>query len=75
MYEMIAGHLPVEGHFPQAIIYSILNVHPDRLSVVRPGVPDDIEEVVKRLLAKSPDERYESAEHVLVALEELELEK
>ena len=31
-YEMLAGHPPFEGHYEQAIIYSILNEEPDPLS-------------------------------------------
>ena len=38
-YEMLTGQQPFKGEFEQAIIYSILNVEPEPITTVKPGIP------------------------------------
>ena len=37
LYEMATGRLPFEGHYEQAILYSILNEQPDPITDLRPA--------------------------------------
>jgi eukaryotic-like serine/threonine-protein kinase len=69
LYEMLAGQPPFEGDDAVAIISQHLNAEPVAPSRHRPEVPRALDEAVLRLLAKSPDERPESA---AVARSELE---
>jgi serine/threonine protein kinase/tetratricopeptide (TPR) repeat protein len=71
LYEMIAGRRPFTGNRDQAVIYSILNEEPDPLSVARPGVSGELEDVVCRMLSKDPASRQPGAEEVLVDLSRL----
>jgi serine/threonine-protein kinase len=59
LYEMVTGRPPFEGEHEQAIIYSILNQTPEPLARLLPGAPKDLERILTKALAKSPDERYQ----------------
>ena len=67
-YEMLAGHPPFEGHYEQAIIYSILNEEPDPLSIKAP----ELESIIKRCLAKAAADRYPSAAELFADLKALQ---
>lgn len=67
-YFLLTGHAPFEGH--NALIVMIAHARdavtpPSRL---RAGIPDDLEKVVLRCLAKDPDDRYQDAESLEHAL-------
>lgn len=68
LYEILTGKLPFQGDFEAAIIYSILNLEPPRLLEQRPGIHRELDHVVHRMIAKSPDERYQTADELIVAL-------
>lgn len=57
MYEMLTGRKPFTGDTVVTITYNILNQEP----VIPPSIPPHIERVLRRCLAKNPDERYSSA--------------
>lgn len=61
-YEMITGRRPFDSDYDQALVYSIINVEPRKMEELRPGVPEAIEGLVRRALAKKPDERYQNAD-------------
>ncbi|MDX1429036.1 MAG: serine/threonine-protein kinase, partial [Rhodothermales bacterium] len=73
LFEMLTGQLPFQGGYEQAIVYAILNEDPIPLRELRPDVPDDVAELVGRLLAKNPDERLRNASEAVVALGEVAL--
>jgi serine/threonine protein kinase len=64
LYEMLTGHAPFHADYEQAVVYSILNSDPD-LS----GIPTEVCPILKKALAKSPDERYQSVEEMLADLD------
>jgi serine/threonine protein kinase/Tol biopolymer transport system component len=68
LYEMLAGHRPFRGEYEQAILYEVVNEDPEPLTAVRSGIPIDVERLVEKALAKRADERYASAEGMLVDL-------
>ena len=67
-YEMLAGHPPFEGHYEQAIIYSIMNEEPDPLSIKAP----ELESIIKRCVAKAAADRYPSAAELFADLKALQ---
>lgn len=71
LYEMITSQLPFKGEYDQAIIYSILNEDPVPLTELQKEVSSTLESIVKKALAKNPDERYQSADELLKELIEL----
>ncbi len=68
LFEMLTGQLPFQGGYEQAIVYAILNEDPISIRELRPDIPDDIAELVERLLAKNPADRVTDASEVVLAL-------
>jgi serine/threonine protein kinase len=73
LYEMISGKLPFRGDYDQAIIYSILNEAPEPLTAVRTGIPMVLENIVNKMLAKDPVNRYQNIEEVPVDLKAVDI--
>jgi predicted ATPase/class 3 adenylate cyclase len=69
LFELITGSRPFEGDDVLGLVHAIVAREPEPLVQGRSGVPDVVGTLVAKLLAKSPDERYQSATGVLVDLE------
>jgi eukaryotic-like serine/threonine-protein kinase len=61
LYELLTAKVPFSGETPVEIAMKHLNEVPDPPSDHRPEVPDDLDLVVLRALAKEPADRYPSA--------------
>lgn len=70
LYELLTGQPPFPGDQPTAVLINILNdpVTPPRQ--LNPAIPAEIEQIILKLLAKEPWQRYQSAGAVLAALPE-----
>jgi eukaryotic-like serine/threonine-protein kinase len=68
LYEMASGRPPFEGRSPASLISAILTHDPQPLSSVLPDVPPGVDRVLKKCLAKDPDERWQSAADLTAAL-------
>ncbi len=68
LYEMLAGQPPFTGPTAQAIMarHSLDSV--PRLRVVRETIPDELEAVINRALAKVPADRYSTAAQFAAAM-------
>lgn len=66
-YEMLTGHPPYTGDLA-AVISQILNAPIPSLRDTNSQVPLEIEQIITKLLAKRPDERFQSAAAVLERL-------
>ncbi|MGD8413384.1 MAG: protein kinase [Candidatus Latescibacterota bacterium] len=75
LYEMITGRAPFRGDYPSAMAYAIQSEPPEPMSAERPEVPAALERIVNRALAKSPDDRYQSAEEMYEDLRALQIER
>jgi eukaryotic-like serine/threonine-protein kinase len=64
LYELLTGEVPFDGETPVELAMKHLSKVPDPPSRLRSEVPRDLDFVVTRALAKSPDERYESADEM-----------
>ena len=71
LYEMAAGRRP----FPQSqnaeLVGAILHKSPDPPSSVNPHISPGLEHVIFKALEKDPDQRYQSARELRVALESI----
>ncbi len=72
LYEVLTGALPFRRDGLEAMIYAVVYTEPEAPSTLRPDIPGALEEVVLRLLAKDPGERYHSAEELAAVLRRLE---
>jgi serine/threonine-protein kinase len=61
LYEMVAAEAPFPGRTSSDRIAAILEREPDPLGKRRPGIPELLEQIVGRALAKSKDQRYPEA--------------
>jgi serine/threonine protein kinase len=64
LYEMLTGRIPFEGDTPVSIAYKHVEEEPTAPSSVNPAVPSALEAVVKRAMAKSPADRYQSSDEM-----------
>jgi serine/threonine protein kinase/beta-lactam-binding protein with PASTA domain len=64
LYELLTGEAPYNGDTPVEIAMKHLSAVPEPPSAKRPEVPPELDAVVLRALAKSPDDRYQSAEEM-----------
>jgi len=61
LYEMLTGRAPFTGSDMNALLFQVLNVAPPVPSALNPAVPDMLNLVVAKAMAKAPAERYASA--------------
>ena len=71
LYEMLTGQFPFKGEYEQAIMYSILNEEPETVKSFRDDVPQELENVIKKALAKKPGERYQHMLDMLMQLRKI----
>jgi len=61
VYEMATGKKAFEGKSPASVMGAIMHLEPPPMSSLQPVTPPSLDRVVKRCLAKEPDERWQSA--------------
>jgi eukaryotic-like serine/threonine-protein kinase len=64
LYEMLTGQVPFTGESPVEIAMKHLSDTPRPPSLLRPDIPPDLDMVVLRALAKSPEDRFQTAEEM-----------
>ena len=64
LYEMLTGEVPFGGDTPVEIAMKHLSTVPKEPSDLSPKVPHEMDAIVLRALAKSPEDRYGSAEEM-----------
>ncbi|MFN8509153.1 MAG: diguanylate cyclase [Deinococcaceae bacterium] len=68
-YQLLTGHLPFEATDAMGWIYAHMTLIPKTPHAVVPSVPREISDVIVKLLSKSPEQRYQSAEGLLFDLQ------
>jgi len=61
LYEMLTGRAPFAGTDVNALMFQILNLVPPVPSALNPVVPEMLDFIVTKALAKVPEDRYASA--------------
>ena len=70
LYEMLTGRAPFTGSDVNALMFQILNLVPPVPSALNPAVPEMLNLVVAKAIAKAPEERYASAAQFALDLRE-----
>ncbi|HSP13315.1 MAG TPA: protein kinase [Thermoanaerobaculia bacterium] len=72
LYELATGNRPFTGSTAVSVMSSIIKDTPPSLSETKPGVPAELERIIRRCLAKDPLRRYQSAYDLRNDLEEFQ---
>jgi eukaryotic-like serine/threonine-protein kinase len=72
LYEMLTGHLPFKGEHEAATVYAIVNEDPEPVEKYRPDLSPVFVNLIQRALEKSPPDRYQSAEDMVIELKRLQ---
>jgi eukaryotic-like serine/threonine-protein kinase len=72
LYEMLTGATPFNGDNVTALMYQIVNFAPPAPSTVNASVPELLDYIVAKMLAKALEERYQSAQDLAGDLRECE---
>jgi predicted ATPase len=72
LFELLTGRLPFRGTHPLAVVYAIVNEEPPRLGRLRPRLPEALDWILARGLAKQADDRYPSAAALAADLRQVE---
>lgn len=68
LYRMLSGHAPFRDAGVPALIHAHLNTMPQPLTEITTGIPNELDHVVLRCLAKNPERRFESMAELSRAL-------
>ncbi len=71
LYEMLAGRRAFTGDSPADVMSAILNREPPELTTDFVTVSPGLEQIVRRCLEKSPQQRFQSAGDLAFGLQEL----
>jgi serine/threonine-protein kinase len=69
LYEMLTGRRPYTGDTPIAVAMARLSEDPPRPKTIRASIPDALDAVVMRALARDPVDRYTSAAEMRSAMD------
>ncbi len=70
LYEFLTGHVPFDADTPLAIIFKHISDPLPSIHTYRPDLPEDLERVVYKALAKDPEDRFQKPGEMMVALED-----
>jgi serine/threonine protein kinase len=72
LYQMLTGTLPYDAETPMALILQHMNDPVPSVRAVDPHLPPAVDKVLQKLMAKEPDERYQTAQELINELNRLE---
>ena len=71
LYECVTGVPPFEGTDAIDTLNKVIRENPKPVSELEPSAPTDLQRVIRRCLAKNPDERFQSIKDVAIELKEI----
>lgn len=71
IYEMLTGRKPFEGETPTEIMDKLIHEEPPALARFNYNVPQELERIVRKMLQKNPDNRYQGARELFIDLRNL----
>ncbi|MFT3923473.1 MAG: protein kinase [Myxococcales bacterium] len=74
LHEMIFGRNVFSGKNQAATLNLVLNHTPEAVEDLRPGIPAGLDAILRKAMAKNPEDRFESARDFALALRGLQRE-
>ena len=65
LYQMLSGRLPFESQTIRTVAYQHQEEDPEPLEKLNPEVPPSVVKLVRRMLAKKPENRFQTMEELL----------
>src|SRR6185436_1994918 len=74
VYEMVTGRRPFEGTTLSDILAAVLDHEPTPVARYSPDAPAELERIIRKALAKNPEQRYQTSRDLLNDLQDLKRE-
>ena len=71
MYHLLSGQLPFKGESSMDCLVGRITGHAVPISEIAPGLPPRLVQTIEKLMATSPDDRYQTADEAATALRSL----
>ncbi len=69
LYEMVTGQVPYHAETPMAVVLKHITDPLPLPRSVNPSLPEGVERVIMKAMAKSPDNRFQTADDMVAALD------
>lgn len=69
LFAMLTGRPPYEADTLQALVLAVISQEPDRPRSINPEIPENLEFIVQRAMARTKEDRYQSMAELRGALE------
>jgi eukaryotic-like serine/threonine-protein kinase len=70
LYELVCGRPPFDGPTPFAVASAHVSERPRRPRSIRPDIPEELEATIARVLAKHPNNRFQTPAELRQALQQ-----
>ena len=70
-YELVAGRKPFRADTPMAVVIKHMTEPLPRPDLFVPGLPEEVDQIIFKAMAKRPEDRYQTMEQFALALEHL----
>ena len=74
LFEVVTGQRPFTGNDHIEILNKLIREPAPPLATLNPDAPPDLQRIVRRCLAKDPDERYQNIKDIAIELKEMRRE-
>ena len=71
LYEIASGRRAFRGDSAVDTLHKIIYSEPEPIRTIRPDAPPDLGRILRKALAKDPDDRYQSAKDLAIDLRDL----
>lgn len=72
VYSLLTGQLPVQGRSLVEVVTKIRTAVPERTRTFQSAIPDSFDAIVMKLLAKRPEDRFQTAAELLADLDKVQ---
>jgi serine/threonine protein kinase len=69
LYELVTGEAPFHADTPMAVVIKHLTAPMPMPHEINPNIPEEVETLILKATAKNPDDRFQTAEEMALAME------